>query len=109
MVEEEYIVVYSSSSEAMCLRKLLARLFDLKLEVTCIFCDNQSCINLSENHVFHEKSKNVKIKYHYIQYLVQKGVLKLHYIGTDEKIEDVLTKPLSRVNFEHFMDKLGVV
>jgi hypothetical protein len=66
MVEEEYIAACSAYSEAMCLPKLLARLFDLNLEVTCIFCDNQSCIKFSENLVFHDKSKNVEIKYHCI-------------------------------------------
>jgi hypothetical protein len=107
--EEEYIAACSTSSEVVWLRKLLAGLFDLELEVTCIFCDNQSCIKLSENPVFHDKSKHVEIKYHYIRDLVQKGVVKLQYIGTDEQIADVLTKPLSKVKFEYFRDKLGVV
>jgi hypothetical protein len=82
MAEAEYIAACSSSSEAMWLQKLLAGLFDLELEVTCIFCDNQSCIMLSENHVFHDKSKHVEMKYHCIRDLVQKGVVKLQYIGT---------------------------
>jgi hypothetical protein len=107
--EAEYIAACSASSEVVWLRKLLAGLFDLELEVTCIFCDNQSCIKLSENPVFHDKSKHVEIKYHYIRDLVQKGVVKLQYIGTDEQIADVLTKPLSKVKFEYFRDKLGVV
>ena len=64
--EVEYIVACSARSEAVWLRKLLAGLFDLELDVTCIFCDNQSCIKLSENPVFHDKSKHIKIKYHYI-------------------------------------------
>jgi hypothetical protein len=65
-VEEEYIAACSASCEVVWLRKLLAGLFDLELEVTCIFCDNQSCIKLSENPVFHDKSKHIEIKYHYI-------------------------------------------
>jgi hypothetical protein len=64
--EAEYIAACSASSEVVWLQKLLAGLFDLELEVTCIFCDNQSCIKLSENPVFHDKSKHVEIKYHYI-------------------------------------------
>jgi hypothetical protein len=35
--------------------------------------------------------------------------VKLQYVPTDEQVEDVLTKPLSRVKFEYFRDKLGVV
>ena len=40
---------------------------------------------------------------------LQKGVVKLKYVPTEEHVADVLTKPLSRVNLEHFRDKLGVV
>jgi hypothetical protein len=64
--EVEYIAAGSASCEAVWLQKLLAGLFDLELEVTCIFCDNQSCIKLSENPVFYDKSKHIEIKYHYI-------------------------------------------
>jgi hypothetical protein len=45
-VEAEYIAVCSASSETVCLRKLLAGLFDLELDDTCIWCDNQSCVKL---------------------------------------------------------------
>ena len=41
--------------------------------------------------------------------MVQKGAIKLQYLSTDEKVSDVLTKPLSQVNFEYFHEKLGVV
>jgi hypothetical protein len=108
-VEAEYIAACSTCSEAVWLRKLLAGLFDLELEETCIFCDNQSCIKLTENPVFHDKSKHIEIKYHYIRDMVQKGAVKLQYVATEEQIVDVLTKPLSRVKFEYFRDKLGVV
>jgi hypothetical protein len=47
MDEIEYITTCSTSSEVVWLQKLLAGLFDLELEVTCICCDNESCIMLS--------------------------------------------------------------
>ena len=93
----------------MWLRKLLVGLFDLELDVTCIFCDNQSCIKLSKNLVFHDKSKHIEIKYHYIRDMVERGAVKLQYVAIDEQTADVLTKPLSRVKFKYFKDKLGVV
>ena len=93
----------------MWIQKFLASLFDLKLEVTFIFCDNQICINLFENPVFHDKPNNVEIEYHYIWDMVQRGDVKLQYFVIDEQIADVLTKPLARVKFEYFRDKIGVV
>ena len=41
--------------------------------------------------------------------MVENGVMRLQYVATDEQTVDVLTKPLSRVMFEHFMYKLVVV
>ena len=79
------------------------------MDATCIHCDNLSCVKLSENLVFHDKSKHIEIKYHYIRDKVQRGVLKLQYVVTDEQIADVLTNPLARVKFEYFMENLGVL
>ena len=59
--------------------------------------------------MFHEKSKNIEIKYHYIRDMVQRGVVKLQYVVMDEQIADVLTKTLARVKFEYFREKLGVL
>jgi hypothetical protein len=107
--EAEYIAACSASCEAIWLRKLLTGLFDLEMEATMILCDNQSCIKMTENPVFHEKSRHIEIRYHYICDMVQRGVVKLYYVGTDEQVADVLAKPLSCVKFEHFRDKLGIV
>ena len=40
---------------------------------------------------------------------LQKGDVNITYVPTEEHVVDVLNKPLSRVNLEHFQDKIGVV
>jgi len=47
MDEAEYVAACAPSREEVWLRKFLTRLFDIAMEVTCILCDNQICINLS--------------------------------------------------------------
>ena len=74
-----------------------------------IYCDNQSCLKLSENPVFHDKSKHIEIKYFYIRDLVWDGAVKLQYVFINEQVADILTKPLSIVKFAYFREKLGVV
>ena len=59
-----------------------------------IHCVNTSCIQLFEDPVYHGKTKHINNKYHYIQELVQNGVLQLQYISTDEQVADILTKSL---------------
>ena len=57
----EYIAACSSSCEEIWLLKLMARLFDMDLDTMVICCDNQSCIKMTQNHVFHYKSKHIGI------------------------------------------------
>ena len=40
---------------------------------------------------------------------MQRGVVKLQYVPTEDQVAHVLTKPMSHVKFEHFRDKLGAV
>jgi hypothetical protein len=35
--------------------------------------------------------------------------VKLQYISIDEQVSDILTKPLSRINFMYLRDKMGLV
>jgi hypothetical protein len=102
MAEADYIAACSASCEAIQLRKFLTGLFDLEIEATMILCYNESFIKMTENLVFHDKMKHIEIWYHYIHDMVQKEVLKLQYVGIDEQVTDVLTKPLSRVKFDYF-------
>ena len=64
---------------------------------------------MSNNPVFHDKSKHIEIKYHYIKDMVQRGAVKLQYVAMEEHIADVLTKPLARMKFEYFRERLGVL
>ena len=60
------------------------------------------------NPVFHDKSKHIEIKYHYIRDMVQRGAVKLQYVAMDEHIDDVLKNPLAKI-FEYFREILGVL
>jgi hypothetical protein len=76
---------------------------------TLIHCDNQSCIKLSENPVFHDRSKHIEIRYHFIRDQVQRGAVQLQYIPTDDQVADILTKALPRGKHVFFRDKMGLV
>ena len=65
--EAKYMAASQASCEALWLRKLLVDLFDRELRPTVIYCDNQSCIQLSENPIFHNRSKHIEIRYHFIR------------------------------------------
>jgi hypothetical protein len=62
-----------------------------------------------ENPVFHDRSKHIEIKYHYIRDIMQRGEMMLQYVTIKEKIVDVLTNTLSRTKFKNIRDKLGAI
>eukprot|EP00253_Pinus_taeda_P004447 PITA_04447 len=61
IAEAEYIATSMASCEAVWLQKLFNELFGFTLDTTVILCDNQSGIRLSENLVFHDRSKHIDI------------------------------------------------
>ena len=73
-----------AACEGMWLRKLLSRLFECELKDTVVHCDNQSGIRLFENLVFHDGSKHIDIRYHFLRDCVWRGTIRLEYIQTDE-------------------------
>jgi hypothetical protein len=101
--------VSMAACEAIWLQKLLVSLFGQELEPTIIHCDNQSGIKLSENPVFHDRSKHIDIWYHFIRDCVQRGAIQLQYVPTNEQVADILTKALMKGKFVYFEDKMGIV
>eukprot|EP00253_Pinus_taeda_P007994 PITA_07994 len=108
-IEAKYIAASMASCEAVWLRRLFSELFGFTLDTTLILCDNQSEIRLSENLLFHDRSKHSDIRYHYIRDMVQRGAIRLQHIGTNEQVADILMKSLGRVRFLTFRERLGVV
>ena len=90
------------------MRKILVGFFGSHLDPTVIHCDNQSCIELLINHVFHDRYKHIDIRYHLIRDCVQRKIMLLQYIPTEDQDADILTKVLTRGKFEYHRDRIRV-
>jgi hypothetical protein len=106
--EAKYIATSAANREAVWLIKLLSYLFNVELEPIVIHYDNQSCIKLSENLVFHDRLKHIEMRYHYVWDMVDKNILSIQYVSTKKQTTNILTKPPSLTKFVYFRDKLGV-
>jgi hypothetical protein len=95
--DEEYIAPCDACTEAVWLCKLVYGLSDQVLDSTMIYCDDQSCVKLSKNLVFHDRLKHIEIKHYFLRDKVQRGEVVLQYISTYEKIAEILVKPLSKM------------
>ena len=107
-VEAEYMAASQVACEAIWMRKILVGLFGFHLDPTVIHCDNKSCIKLSINYVFHDRSKHIDIRYHHIRDCVQRKIMLLQYIPTEDQDADILTKALGRSKFEYHRGRIRV-
>jgi len=80
-----------------------------EMDLIVIYCENQSCIKLLENIVFHDRSKDIDIRYHHLWDVVQWRIMMLQYILGEEQDAAILTKALSRGKFESHLYRVGVV
>ena len=94
--------------EAIWMRNILVGLFGSHLEPTVIYCDNQSCIKILVNPVFHDRSKHIEIWYHHIRDCVQRKIMLLSYIPMEDQDVHILTKVLTRSKFEYHRGRIGV-
>ena len=64
--EAEYVSLALASCQALWIRWILSKLKHRQVEGTKLFCDNSSTNSLTNNPVFHGKSKHIRIKYHFV-------------------------------------------
>ena len=64
--------------------------------------DNHGAIKLAQNTITHKRSKHIDIRHRFLRDLVEREVIQLQYIPTDQNIADILTKDLGRPKFNQF-------
>ena len=82
--EVEYVATCEVVKEVVWLRKLLTYLFEKSLGPTMINCDNQSCIKMFGDLVFHSRTKHINNKFHFNRNLLQDGIVNLEYVSIYE-------------------------
>ena len=106
--EAEYVAATAAVNQAIWIRKILADLHMKQNEPTQIYVDNQAAISISNNPVFHGRTKHFKMKLYFLREEQREGEINLLYCRTEDQTADVLTKALSKARFEALRDKLGL-
>jgi hypothetical protein len=107
--EAEYIAATTASTQALWLARLLDNLLGRDAEAVELRVDSKSALALAKNPVFHERSKHICIKYHFIRSCLDEGSIKAGYINTQDQLADLLTKSLGRVKFQELRARIGMV
>ncbi|KAM1251313.1 hypothetical protein ACFX2G_034427 [Malus domestica] len=106
--EAEYVSVAEATTQAMWLRFVLFDFGEEQVEVTPLLCDNTSAIAMSKNPVFHQKTRHINKRYHFIRDVIQNGTIELSYCSIKEQLADIFTKALPNDRFEYLRTALGV-
>ncbi|PHT28134.1 hypothetical protein CQW23_32274 [Capsicum baccatum] len=101
--EAEYIAITEAFKEAIWLKGLFGELRKV-LQITTIFCDSLSAIFLTKDQLFHERTKHINIRYHFVREIIGRGDIVVKKISTHDNPTDMMTKTLPSAMFEHCLD-----
>ena len=100
----------SVTHEALWPRRLLVEInSESSDEPTVIFEEYQPPIAMTKSPQFHEQTKHMSIKYHYIRVEMLKGSVNVIYCPTTDMVADVLTKGLWKEQLVTLHNKTGLV
>jgi hypothetical protein len=105
----EYITASTASTQAHWLVRLLGDLLGRDTEAVELRMDSKSALTLPKNPVFYERSKHIRVRYHFIRGCLKEGSFKACYINTKDQLVDLLTKPLRRIKFFVLCSRIGMV
>ena len=106
--EAEYIAAAHAAKEVVWLRRLLLELKQKVEGPTILAMDNQSAITIARNPEFHDHSKHIEIRHHFLRQKIEEGELGLEYTPTGDQVADILTKGLVREKHDRFAEAMGV-
>jgi len=103
--EAEYIAAGEAVKELLWYRSWISEVFH-ESPIGIVHCDNTAAISLTDNDTIHDRSKHIRLRYHFIRDEISKKHISIRWIKTIKQQADILTKPLEGAQFTRIRDKL---
>jgi hypothetical protein len=109
--EAEYMAITHATKEGIWIRRLLMEIgfWGSAKQSIIINTDNQGCMALSKNPVFHARTKHIDIRHHFIREKIESHEVEIAFCRTEEMAADILTKALTKEKHDHCSEKMGLV
>ncbi|KAK9073638.1 hypothetical protein SSX86_007962 [Deinandra increscens subsp. villosa] len=107
--ESEYKAMADTVAELTWLQSLMRELGVITRSTPILWCDNLGATYLSENPVFHARTKHIEVDFHFVREKVARRQLSVQFISTHDQVADIFTKPLATDRFVFLRSKLKVV
>ncbi|CAM8880172.1 unnamed protein product [Rhodiola kirilowii] len=98
--EAEFMAITEVVKEALWLKGIMAELGHGQ-ECVRVHSDSQGAIHLSKQQVFHERSKHIDVRMHFVRKVAETDEVKLVKVTTNDNHADMLTKSVPSNKFEH--------
>ncbi|GKE61247.1 putative ribonuclease H-like domain-containing protein [Tanacetum coccineum] len=105
--QAEYVVAASCCAQVLWIQNQLLD-YGFNFMNTKIFIDNQSTICIVKNPIFHQRTKHIEIRHHFIRDANEKNLIQVLKIYTDDNVTDLLTKAFDGPRFEYLVDMVLV-
>ena len=105
--EAEYMAITEACKEAIWMKGLFGELSE-DLQISTIFCDSQSAIFLTKDQMFHERTKHIDVRYHFVRDVIARGDVVVSKVSTHNNPADMMTKSLPITKFEHCLNLVGL-
>ena len=106
--EAEYMAATTAACQGIWLARLVGEMLNVNVKQPRLLVDNKSAISLAKNPVFHDRSKHIELRYHFIRECVEEGRIYIDYICTNDQLADTFTKPLGRIRFLELRGRIGM-
>ena len=106
--ESEYMALAEAFKEALWLKGFVSEL-GFKQDDVRVFSDSQSAIHLAKNGGFHERTKHIDTRLHFMRDVIEAGDVTVHKIHTSINPADFLTKCVPGQKFETCLEILKVL
>ncbi|XP_023754735.1 uncharacterized mitochondrial protein AtMg00810-like [Lactuca sativa] len=106
--EAEYRSLAATVCEPLWISYILR---DLKIKMhipVTLWCDNKAAIHITENPIFHERTKHLDIDCHLVRDQYKIGFVRPKHISKKEQAADIFTKALCQPQFQNLLFKLNL-
>jgi len=100
--EAEYRSMAMTTCELKWINSILSSFGFPHTQSMLLHCDSQSALHISQNPVFHERTKHIEVDCHYVRDEITTGNLRALYVSTNEQLADIFTKALGPDNANIF-------
>ena len=103
-IEAEYMAMTEAVKEEIWLKGITEELGMYRCKVI-VYYDNQSAIHLANNQSFHERSKHIDVRLHFVRDTISVERLELE---TKDNPFDMLTKSRNVTKFKHCLNLVNM-